>query len=88
MNNSKLQIPICQSCAMPMQRPEDFGTNLDKTQNKEYCCHCFRNGKFSEPNLTKIQMIENCVNVMNQMQMPQEKIEQIKIIISSLKRWK
>jgi len=32
---------ICQSCAMPMNKEEDFGTNADGSKNEEYCTHCF-----------------------------------------------
>ena len=29
--------PFCQSCAMPLQRPEDLGTNADGSRSEEYC---------------------------------------------------
>ena len=29
--------PICQSCGMPLQKSEDFGTNPDGSKNQEYC---------------------------------------------------
>ena len=38
---------ICQSCAMPLTKPEDFGTNADSRTNEEYCCHCYQNGDFT-----------------------------------------
>ena len=28
--------PICQSCVMPMEKPEDFGTEADGSRNEEY----------------------------------------------------
>ncbi|MBU4293030.1 MAG: zinc ribbon domain-containing protein [Actinobacteria bacterium] len=33
--------PFCQSCSMPMMKPEDFGTNADGSKNEEYCTYCF-----------------------------------------------
>ncbi len=50
--NMQPQRQFCQSCAMPMQNPDDFGTNADGSNNNEYCSYCFRNGKFTEPNMT------------------------------------
>ncbi len=81
------QRPFCQSCAMPMQNPDDFGTNADESKNNEYCSYCFRKGKFTEPNMTVEQMIEKCAGIMKQMQMPQAQIEQTKTFSPMLKRW-
>lgn len=82
------QRQFCQSCAMPMQNPDDFGTNADGSNNNEYCSYCFRNGKFTEPNMTVEQMIEKCAGIMKQMQMPQAQIEQTKTFMPMLKRWR
>ncbi len=82
------QRQFCQSCAMPMQNPDDFGTNADGSKNNEYCSYCFRNGKFTEPNMTVEQMIEKCAGIMKQIQMPQAQIEQTKTFIPMLKRWR
>ncbi|MGQ9623414.1 MAG: zinc ribbon domain-containing protein, partial [Candidatus Caldatribacteriaceae bacterium] len=46
------QGPFCQSCAMPMVKPEDFGTNADGSPNGEYCRYCFQNGEFTAPDTT------------------------------------
>ncbi|PIP26163.1 MAG: transcriptional regulator [Candidatus Moranbacteria bacterium CG23_combo_of_CG06-09_8_20_14_all_40_16] len=88
MNTTQPQGSFCQSCAMPMAKPEDFGTNADGSQNQEYCHYCFQNGKFIEPNITMEQMIEKCAGIMRQMKMPEAQIEQTKTFIPMLKRWK
>jgi hypothetical protein len=79
---------FCQSCAMPMQKSEDFGTNADGSRNEEYCQYCYQNGKFVSPNITMEQMIEKCVGIMKQMQMPKKQIEKTRLFIRMLKRWK
>lgn len=79
--------PFCQSCAMPMAKPEEFGTNIDRSKSNEYCHYCFQNGKFSEPNITVEQMIGKCTGIMRQMKMPEAQIEQTKTFIPTLKRW-
>ncbi|MFH0856789.1 MAG: zinc ribbon domain-containing protein [bacterium] len=79
---------FCQSCAMPIAKNEDFGTNTDGSQNNDYCHYCFQNGKFTEPNITIKQMTEKCIGIMKQMNMSEEQIEQTKNFIPTLKRWK
>jgi hypothetical protein len=88
MNIAPPQGPFCQSCAMPMQKSEDFGTNTDGGKSKEYCHYCFQSGKFIEPNITMEQMIEKCSGVMKQMNIPDKQITQTKKFIPILKRWK
>ena len=87
MSTEEPKGPFCQSCAMPMQKPEDFGLNADRSQNNEYCQYCFKDGKFTEPDITMDQMIEKCAGIMKQMQIPEEQIEQTRQFIPMLKRW-
>jgi hypothetical protein len=87
MNKNQSAGPFCQSCAMPMEKSEDFGTNADRSQNNEYCCYCYQNGKFTEPDTTREQMIEKVAVIMKQMQMPDSQIEQVEKFIPMLKRW-
>ncbi len=88
MNTIQPQGPFCQSCAMPMQKPEDFGTNANGSQNQDYCRYCYQNGQFTTPNITMEQMIEKCASIMKQMNIPEAQIEQTKTFIPMLKRWK
>ena len=60
---------ICQSCGMPMMKPEDFGTNGDGGKNEEYCTYCFQHGKFTIPNVTLAEMTEKLVTMHDQMGM-------------------
>jgi hypothetical protein len=43
------EVKICQSCGMPMESAEDFGTNADGGKNKEYCHFCWQDGEFTAP---------------------------------------
>ncbi len=88
MNATKSQGVFCQSCSMPLNKPQDFGTNANGSKNNEYCCYCYQNGKFTEPDITMEQMIKKCVSVMKQMKMPEDQIEKTKLLIPMLKRWK
>jgi len=51
---------ICQSCAMPLTKPEDFGTEAGGVPSEDYCVHCRKDGKFEMPACTMKQMIDFC----------------------------
>lgn len=88
MSATRPQGPFCQSCSMPMQKPEDFGTNPDGSKNEEYCNYCFQNGEFTDPNMTVDQMVKLCDGILRKMNVPEPQIEQIKQFIPMLKRWR
>ena len=73
---------------MPMEKPEDFGTNADGTRSNDYCQFCFQNGKFTDPNITIEQMIDKVAGFAKQMKMSDEQArEMAKTFIPKLKRW-
>ena len=51
---------ICQSCGMPLQAHEDFGTERDGSKSEEYCRYCRVKGEFPQE-ITMEQMIDFCV---------------------------
>ena len=51
---------FCQSCAMPMTRSEEFGTEKDGSKSADYCCYCYQNGEFENKDMTLEEMIEVC----------------------------
>lgn len=86
--NSQANVPFCQSCAMPMRQAQDSGSNTDGSRNNEYCRYCYQKGKFTQPDITLEQMIEKCAGIMRQMKLSEDKIEQTKVFIPMLKRWR
>lgn len=82
--------PFCQSCSIPMDMPDCFGTNADGTQNNDYCCHCFYNGEFTNPNITLEEMIDLVVSIMvEKVKMSDDQARQIsQSFIPTLKRWR
>jgi hypothetical protein len=80
---------ICQSCAMPLQKQEDFGTNADGSKSKDYCFHCFQGGKFLDEGITLQGKIEKNVGFAKMMGMAEEQARQMaSTILPKLKRWK
>lgn len=49
--------PFCQSCGMPLEDPEDRGTEADGLMAEDYCRFCFQSGVFTEPRLGVEEMI-------------------------------
>jgi hypothetical protein len=56
--------PFCQSCSMPLDQPEDFGTDPAGYRVNDYCRHCYQHGAFTNPDITLEQMIDQCVGIM------------------------
>jgi len=82
--------PFCQSCAMPMESAELFGTEAGGSKSEDYCTHCFQNGRFTEPEISMQAMIDKCVAVMVQMNiMPEEQARTLMTkTLPTLKRWR
>lgn len=83
------QGPFCQSCAMPMEKAEDFGTNADGSQSQDYCTHCFQSGELTDPDITMEQMIHKVTGIMvEEMGVPEAQARGIlERFIPKLKRW-
>jgi hypothetical protein len=81
---------ICQSCGMPMQKDEDFGTNVSGTKNGEYCHFCYQDGSFTDEGITMEQKIDKLVEIaVSQMQIPKEKARAMaEDLIPKLARWR
>jgi transcriptional regulator with XRE-family HTH domain len=86
--------PVCQSCAMPLQSLEDFGTNADDTANTEYCSYCFAEGKFTHTRTIE-EMIEHNLRFLDEFNAqngtsftPDQARSLLKLHLASLKRWK
>ncbi len=84
---------ICQSCGMPMETEEQFGTNQDGSKNPEYCAYCHKDGEFTLQ-ITMDEMINHCVHYLddfnkdNNLKLTKdEAVAQMKTFFSTLKRW-
>lgn len=82
--------PFCQSCAMPLEKPQDFGTDIGGFRVNDYCRHCFSNGAFTEPHITMPAMIDRCVAVMStQGIMPEAQARKLLAdVMPRLRRWR
>jgi hypothetical protein len=80
---------ICQSCGMPLQKEEDFGTNASGSKSEEYCFHCFQKGKFLDEGITLQEKINKNVKFAVQMGMSEHEARKMASkVLPKLKRWK
>lgn len=81
--------PFCQSCCMPLEKPEDFGTSSSGFRINDYCHYCFSDGEFTEPDITMPEMLDKCVEIMAQKGiMPKFQAKLLmKEVFPRLKRW-
>ena len=81
--------PYCQSCGMPLSKDSlGGGTNADKSKSLEYCSNCFKDGQFTEPNITFEQMKEKVKGKMHEMHIPGFLANFFTKDMNQLKRWK
>ena len=80
---------ICQSCSMPIDKEEMFGTNADGSENEDYCIYCFKEGKFTDGKDNLEDYIEYSLQFAEQAGMTVEQMkEHCKKVLPTLKRWK
>jgi hypothetical protein len=82
--------PFCQSCSMPLGKPEDFGTDLSGHRVNDYCRHCYQDGAFTDPEVTMEEMLNRCVAIMaKQGIMPETKARALLTeVMPRLRRWR
>jgi len=83
-------IPNCESCGMPLTNEDEKGTMQDGSKSEKYCYHCYMNGNYTEPDLTKEKMIKKCTPLIaSQLSIKTEDAEKmVRIYISSIPRWR
>jgi hypothetical protein len=74
---------------MPLEKPADFGTAADGSTIADYCRYCFRNGAFTEPDMSMHGMMAKGVGIMIQRGIMSEAQAQALMceVIPKLKRW-
>ena len=57
---------FCQSCGMPLDKEELFGTDKNNAQNNDYCVYCYKAGDFTQ-DVSMEEMIEISLKHMREM---------------------
>ena len=82
--------PVCQSCGMPLQTPDQIGRHADGTPNPDYCIYCCPEGE-EKMQGTLEEMIETCAKIETKMGLhPDEAAarERLAAYLPTLRRWK
>ena len=79
---------FCQSCCMPMTKPEDFGTETDSCPSLDYCCHCYSGGSFTTSETFKEAVENNIPFWRDGCKDDDEARARILEVFPKLKRWK
>ncbi len=78
---------FCQSCTMPIDNPEDRGTEKDGSKSDTYCKYCYKDGAFTDPGMTLQRMMEIAKAEMKKQHLPDHIIQQSMDMLPRLKRW-
>lgn len=79
---------FCQSCSMPLDKPELLGTEKDGSKSHEYCTYCYQNGAFINPNMTLPEMKTLVKEQMKKMKIDTGIIDMAVNSLPNLKRWR
>lgn len=85
-----VKFPICQSCGMPMQHPDQHGRHADGSPHKAYCIYCCPEGE-EKMQGTLEEMIAFCAKVETQMGLHKDEAEakeRLSAYLPTLERWK
>lgn len=78
---------FCQSCGMPLNKPEEYATEKDGSANADYCVYCYKEGAFTS-NGSMEEMIDTCVPFMVQGGMEEGAARKMMAeTLPQLKRW-
>jgi hypothetical protein len=73
---------------MPLSRDElGGGTNGDGSRSTEFCSHCYRDGRFTEPNLSVEEMKTKVEEKLRSMHLPGFLARHFTRNIPNLSRW-
>ena len=78
---------FCQSCGRPLDHSEVLGTETDDSKSTIYCIDCYREGEFTEPDMTLEEMRHRVRGIMEDMHLEEEKIVGALEKLPFLSRW-
>ena len=74
---------------MPLSKdPLGGGTNADGSRSSEYCSHCYREGAFTQPNITAAEMTTLVEGKLRSMHFPGFLARRFAKDVPMLRRWR
>ncbi len=68
MSSTHTLQPVCQSCGLPLESRELFGTDASGARVADYCVYCYHQGAFTEPAISRDEMIERVADHLMKME--------------------
>ena len=84
----KFSKAVCQSCASPILRDYDKGTEKGGGQSEAYCRRCYQAGFFTDIKVTAVEMHDRVLAKMTEMKFPRYLAKLMAQNVYVLKRWK
>ncbi|MDR2834190.1 MAG: zinc ribbon domain-containing protein [Streptococcaceae bacterium] len=81
------KVANCQSCFMPMDTNEKFGTNENGHACEDYCVYCFQSGAFTKEQNLEEAIIDNIPFWKGEGESDDVARERIMAVFPNLKRW-
>ena len=78
---------FCQSCTLPLNQIADRGTEKDGSPSNIYCKYCYKDGAFTDPDLTMDQMKVIVSTEMHKQKLSDALIRQSIEMLPHLQRW-
>lgn len=78
---------FCQSCGMPVDLPELPGTEKDGSRSTIYCIYCYRDGEFTDPDMTMEEMKEHVIAELRKTDATETAIARSVARLPQLSRW-
>lgn len=72
---------------MPLDDPDDRGTEKDGSKSETYCKYCYRDGAFTDPDMTLQKMMDTARSEMKKQHLPEDIIQRSMTMLPHLKRW-
>lgn len=80
---------ICQSCGIPLTEDKIKGTEIDDSLNEEYCIYCYKDGDFTNIDISlEDQIIKFSKLAYKRGITSEEAKEMAERLLPTLKRWK
>jgi hypothetical protein len=83
----KFSKTVCQSCASPILRDYDKGTERGGEHSEAYCRRCYQVGSFTDIKMTAEEMHDRVREKMIEMKFPHYLAELMAQNVYALKRW-
>lgn len=79
---------MCQSCALPFNEEHTRFISVEPDGSRcIYCNMCYRDGQFTEPDITMEEMIDKVVPILGRTIGEEEARKELTAVLPTLERW-